>query len=470
MSQDVDVTNKTDQQPAPRMVSSRVGVRDMTSGVIWRQLVFFSLPMMASVLFQQLYNTVDSLVVGNFVGANALGAVTGSSTVVFALISLFIGLSNGATVVVSQDFGAHDEQGMRRSVHTSILATTLLSIIGAVAGVISAPFMPSILNMDPVLHEDATTYLWIFSLGIPALMLYDVGSSVLRAVGDSRRPLYVVAAGSMANVVLDLIFVWGLDWGVAGAAWATVISEVLGAVVVMIMLSRARGPHRLRMRWLRIDRAKLSKVLSVGIPSGLQMALISLSNVFVNAYINAFGAAVTTGWGIDFRVDGFVMVPIQGLSMSLTTFVGQNYGAHRLDRIRRGIALCRGMTLACVAVMAGLCVAFAPQLAAIFTSDPQAQYHAMVFIRLMAPFDVLAALVNVDQSSLQGMGDAKVPMLISIGTYVVLRQTYLAIVTALGGPLLAIALGYPLGWLACSIFMHIYLRKSQRGRAVYAAA
>lgn len=448
----------------------RADVRDMTSGVIWRQLVLFALPMMAGLLFQQLYNTVDSLVVGNFVGADALGAVTGSSMVVFALISLFIGLSNGATVVVSQDFGAGDVQGLRRSVHTSVLATTLLSVAGAVAGVLSAPVMPGLLNMDPSLHQDATTYLWIFSLGIPALMLYDVGSCVLRAVGDSRRPLYVVAAGSLVNVGLDLLFVWVWGWGVAGAAWATVISEAFSAAVVMVMLARARGPHRLRARWLRIDWAKLGKVLSVGIPSGLQMALISLSNVFVNAYINAFGAAVTTGWGIDFRVDGFVMVPIQGLSMALTTFVGQNYGARRPERIRRGIALCRAITLAGVAVLAGLCVAFAPQLAALFTSDALAQHHATVFIRLMAPFDVLAALVNVDESALHGMGDAKVPMLICISTYVVLRQAYLALVSALGAPLLAIALGYPLGWLACSALMHLYLRRSRRGREVYRAA
>ncbi len=444
--------------------------QDMTSGVIWRQLVAFSLPVLASMLLQQLYSMVDGLVVGNFVSSEALGAVTGASPVVFALIALFIGLSMGASVVIAQDFGAHDEDGVRRSVHTATLSMGLLSLAGAAAGAASSPWMPGVLNMDPVLRADAATYLAVFSVGIPALMLYDTGAGILRAVGDSRRPLYVAAASAVVNVVLDLAFVLLLGWGVAGAAWATVISEAFSAAVVLALLARTRECYRLTWRGLRVDAGKLRRIVSVGIPSGVEMALIALSNLFVQAYINAFGAEVTTGWGIDFRIDGFVVVPMQALCMAVTTFAGQNYGAHDLARIHRGMVLCRRMCVGSVAVMALVCVAFADQLAGMFTSDAQARAYGALFIRFLVPFDLLNALISVDQSVLQGMGDAKVPMLINVSTFVVLRQAYLAAATALGAPLLAIAFGYPLSWIFASLLMHLYLRRCERGRAMYAAA
>ncbi len=458
------------EAPAPAAGLSEAGgghAVDMTRGPIWRQLAAFALPVGIGMLFQQLYSTVDGLVVGNFVGVAALGAVTGTTVVTWALVSLLIGLSTGASVVVAQCFGARDYEGVRRAVHTAVLAMGVLSLVFAALGVLVSPLMPRMLRMDASLVPDATVYLQVYCVGFPGLLLYDVGTGILRAVGDTRRPLYVLAATSALNVGLDVAFVVLLGWGVAGAAWATVASEAAAAAITLALLVRSCACYRLEPRRLAVDVEKLRKMASVGIPAGIQMAIISFSNVFVQAYVNGFGAAVTTGWGVDSRVDGFVFLTVQSLCLALTTFVGQNYGAGDLARIRRGTVVCRRLAVGCALVVCALCIAFAEPLAALFTPDEAARAYGVFFIRLFCLLDVVNVFNNVDQSALQGMGVTKVPTLISIGTFVVLRQAYLAVVSAMGGSLLAIALGFPVGWLGCSVIMHVYLRRCRVGRKVF---
>ena len=432
-----------------------------TEGAIGRQLVSFSIPVALGLLFQQLYGTVDSIVVGNYVGANALGSITGTAVVTWALISLLMGISSGAGVSVAQDFGARDDEGLSRSVHTTVVAIALFSVVFAVLGWLLAIPLLGFLRLDADLVEDAALYLRIFCVGIPGMSLYNAGTGILRAVGDSRRPLWILIGSSVLNVGLDLLFVLVFDWKVAGVAWATVISEYLSAVVTLGLLFVTKGPERLHWRQMRIDAAKLKKIVAIGIPTGVQMGIISFSNVFVQSYINAFGPDATTGWGIVFRIDGFVVIPVQSLSTAIVTFVGQNAGAHNLARIRAGVSTCMKMALACTVVLSATEVLAAGPLVSLFNQEEGVIAYGVLFMWLTCVFDFVTVPSNVHECALAGVGQTRVPMVICIGSYVVLRQIYLAIVSHLTDSVIPIALGYPLGWVACSIVMWAFYRRSK---------
>ena len=311
-------------------------VRDMTDGTIWKQLIFFAFPLLAGNIFQQLYNTVDSVVVGNFVGADALGAVTSTIPVVLTLIGLFIGLTMGASIVISQYFGAKDIPNLRKSTHTAVLSAVILSLIISAIGYYSTPWLLKMMNTPESVMREAVVYLRIFSAGLSGLMLYNMGASILRAVGDSKRPLYFLILSSILNIFLDLIFVVKFESGVAGVAYATIISQYVSGAVIFFILFTSDECHSLRLKEMKIDKNILKRIISLGFPAGFQLALTSFSNVFVQSYINAYGAASTTGWGIYARVEAFVTLPTQSMAMSVTTFVGQNAGARKPDRIKQG--------------------------------------------------------------------------------------------------------------------------------------
>ena len=434
---------------------------DMTSGVIWRQLVTFSLPVAVGFLFQQLYSTVDSLVVGNYVGSDALGAISGTMVVTWAFVSLLMGFSGGAGVVVSQDFGARDWDALRRSTHTAVAGSSVLSIAFAVLGWALTPAMLGFMNLDARLMDDAIIYLRIYCLGIPGLLLYDIGTGILRAVGDSRRPLYILIVSSLLNVALDILFVVCFGWEVAGAGRATVISLYISAAIVLILLFRTDDVYGLRIAHMCIDRFKLRRILSIGLPSGVQMGIISLSNVFVQGYVNAFGAEATTAWGIYFRIDGFVVIPGQALCMAITTFVGQNAGAHNLPRIRQGTRTCMAMMLGVCIVLSIVAAVTAPWTVPLFSTEELTVEYAVLFLQTNTVLNFVGVPNSVDECSLQGVGDTKVPMLIAIGSYVVFRQLFLLVATRVWDSILVVSISFPLGWLLCSVLMPIYYRRSK---------
>ena len=433
---------------------------DMTEGTIWKQLVLFALPLLAGNVFQQLYNTVDSIVVGNFVGADALGAVTSVAPAINTLVGLFMGMSSGASVVISQFFGARNNTQLRKSVHTSIVTTTLLAFVFMLVGYYMTPPMLHFMKTPDSITPLATTYLRIYFLGILGLMIYNMGSAILRAVGDSRRPLYFLILTSIMNVVLDLLFVIVFHLGVAGVAYATIISQFVSAILIMIVLFRSQECYSLRWNEMKIDQSMLGRIVYIGLPAGLQMAITSFSNVFVQSYINNFGAASTSGWGAYGRIDSFVILPMQSLALAATTFVGQNAGAGRVERIRTGIRTTLTLAIACTLVVCIPEFIIAPHVISLFSRDPQVMYYGALFIRLNCLFDVLCCMNQVHAGALRGMGDAKVPMFIMLGSFVVFRQIYLFIMSHLTGSIYPIALGYPAGWLVCSILMFLYFHYS----------
>ncbi|MDY6399949.1 MAG: MATE family efflux transporter, partial [Synergistales bacterium] len=432
-------------------------VRDMTEGIIWRHLINFAFPLFVGNIFQQLYNTVDSVVVGNFVGADALGAVTSTVPIVLTLIGAFVGMSMGSSVVISQYFGAKDVTNLRKSTHTAVVSTIILSLMISAIGYYATPYMLVMMNTPASVLKEAVVYLQIFSLGLGGLMLYNMGAAILRAVGDSKRPLYYLIFASILNIFLDLLFVIKFNYGVAGVAYATILAQLISGLAIFYRLFKSNEVHSLSWSEMKIDAEILKRIIKIGFPAGFQMALTSFSNVFVQAYINAYGAASTAGWGIYARVDAFVTLSTQSMSMSITTFVGQNAGARRPDRIRDGLRACKKISLAISITIITFIYFFAPFIVSLFNRDAEVLRYGVLFMRLNCIFDPFNVLNQTHAGALRGVGDSRTPMLIMLGSFVVFRQIYLFIISRITSTVHFIALGYPVGWIVCCalILLHI---------------
>mgnify|MGYP000993372205 FL=1 len=441
---------------------------DMTEGVIWRQLVDFAVPLFVGNIFQQLYNTVDSVVVGNFVGADALGAVTSTVPIVFTFISLFIGMTMGASVVIAQYFGAGDVVRLRRAVHTAVVSTVVLSLVLSAAGYVATPALLRFMNTPASIMPEAATYLQIYMLGLIGLMLYNMGSAILRAVGDSLRPLFLLILSSVLNIALDLLFVISFKAGVAGVAWATILSQLVSGLVVFRLLFRSRECHSITWGEMRVDRHILRRILDLGLPSGVQLALTSFSNVFVQGYINAYGAASASGWGIYIRIDAFVFLPIQSMGMAVTTFTGQNAGALRADRVRAGVRASLGISAGITALIVAVIYASAPWMVALFNRDDEVLRYGVLFLRLNSVFDLLNVVYIIYGGALRGVGNARTPMYFMLGSFVLFRQVYLLVASRLTDSITPIALSYPAGWLLCSVLLILYVRKNGWDQALTA--
>lgn len=432
----------------------------MTQGGIFSHLFWFALPLLFGNLFQQLYNAVDSVVVGNFVGSAALGGVTSVMPCINTLVGFFMGLSTGASVVIAQYFGAKLGSELRRAVHTSLVGTFLLSLVFMALGWAITPFLVKSMQTAPTVAPHSITYLRIYFAGITGLMIYNMGSAILRAVGDSKRPLYFLALTSCLNVALDLYFVIGLRWGVAGVAYATILSQFVSAVLVLVVLFRSREIYSLTWREMRLDRTMLKRIVNVGLPAGIQMALTAFSNIFVQSYVNAFGADYTAGWGIYIRMDMFVIMPMQSIALAITTFTGQNAGAGKAERIHKGIRV--AMTMAFVATTCLVIPEFflAPHIVRLFNQEPGVVEKGVLFIRCVCLFDIFACMNQILAGMLRGIGDARAPMVIMLFSFVLFRQLYLLVVSHLTPSIIPIALGYPMGWMMCNLLQWIYYHKS----------
>ena len=442
------------------MVHAASRTMDMTQGSIWKILFRFSVPLLLGNLFQQLYSTVDSLVVGNFVGADALGAVTSMMPCINTLIGFFMGISTGASVIISQYFGARDPVMLRRAVHTSLVGTFLLSLVFMFVGFFGAPYMLRFMQTAPSIYPLAVIYLQILFGGVTSTMMYNMGSAILRAVGDSRRPLYFLIFTSLLNVILDLLFVVTFHMSVAGAAWATVISQFISAFLIFYVLWRSRDIYSVSFKEMHLDFPVLRKIIGIGMPAGLQMAVTSFSNVFVQAYINYFGAASTTGWGVYFRVDAFILMPMMTIALAVTTFAGQNAGARNAARIREGLHVAMRMAEIGTLMLAIPALIFAPRIIRWFNTDPDVVAYGTLFIRTNCWFAVFACLNQVYAGTLRGIGDARAPMYIMLFSFVVFRQIYLFILSHVYNVVQLVSFGYPLGWMMCSLLEYLYFRMS----------
>ena len=435
-------------------------VKDMTEGTIWKHLVSFAFPLFIGNIFQQLYNTVDSIVVGNFVGADALGAVTSTIPIVITLIGLFIGLTMGASVIISQFFGAKDIPNLRKATHTAVVSAVIMAVIISAIGYFSTPGLLRMMNTPESVFREAVVYLQIFSLGLGGTMLYNMGSAILRAVGDSKRPLYFLILASILNIFLDLLFVINFGLGVAGVAYATIIAQLVSGIIIFWILFRSHEVHSLTWREMRIDTGILRRIIAVGFPAGLQLAVTSFSNVFVQAYINSYGAASTAGWGIYARVDAFVGLPAQSMAMAVTTFVGQNAGARKPERIRNGLLQGLFLSWGLSACVISVLYIFAPYIAGLFNRDAAVIGFGVLFIRLNCMFDPINATDQIQAGALRGVGDSRTPMVIMLMSFVVFRQIYLFIISRLTESVYFIAIGYPLGWMVCTLLMTLHIKRA----------
>lgn len=439
---------------------------DMTQGNILRHLVLFALPLLAGNIFQQMYNMVDTWVVGNYVSNEAFSAVGTVGPVINMLIGFFMGFSSGAGVVISQYFGAGQEDKVQDTVHTAILMTILLGIVFTVAGISMIPFMLNFMKTPPEIAPESRAYLTIYFSGILGLMLYNIGSGILRAVGDSRHPFYFLVVSALINTVLDLVFVIRFDMGVEGVAYATIIAQAVSAFLVLRLLVKTDSCIRLHIRKLKVNMEMLGKIVKVGFPAALQMAITSFSNVFVQSYINQFGANCMSGWTAYSKVDQLLFLPMQSLALASTTFVGQNLGKDLVGRAKKGVRiallLAGGITLL---LMPPVMLA-APYLTAFFNSKPEVVEYGTLFLHHITPFYVLCCVNQIYAGALRGAGNSRAPMIIMLASFVLFRQCYLYIMANyIDNEILPICMGYPAGWLVCSLATLFYYRKADLSRS-----
>jgi putative MATE family efflux protein len=448
---------------------AKTSTMDMTVGNIRKEMILFAIPLLAGNVFQQLYNTIDSIIVGQVVGPDGLGAVTSVAPAINTLVGFFMGFSAGSSVVISHYFGAKNIPGLRRAVHTSVICTFILSLFLMIVGFFLTPPLLVFMSTPESVMPLATQYLQIYFLGITGLMMYNIGSAILRAVGDSVRPLIFLIITSILNIFLDLFFVINLHLGVAGAAYATIISQFISAILTIAVLFFNKECYNLRLKEMAIDKSILSQIITIGMPAGIQSAVISFSNLFVQSYINRFGKSSTAGWGAYGRIDAFVMLPMQSIALTATTFVGQNAGAGNVDRIKKGIH--ESLFLAALCTLALVIPEFiaAPKIVSLFNSDPEVVRFGTIFIRMNCFFDILCCSNQTHAGALRGVGDAKAPMYIMLSSFVVFRQIYLFIVSHLTTSIYPISIAYPMGWLVCSIIMLIYFKNSGWERKVNAS-
>lgn len=433
---------------------------DMTQGSILRHLITFSLPLLAGYLFQQMYNMVDTWVIGNFASNEAFSAVGTVGSAVNVLIGFFMGLSSGAGVVISQYYGARKEKEVGRAVQTAMLMTLVLGVLFTFLGLAITPFLLNMMNTPDDIMPDAYTYLSTYFSGIIGLMFYNIGSGILRAVGDSRRPFYFLVISAVINTVLDLVFVVKFQMGVFGVALATIIAQGVSALLVILTLLRSRECIRLVVKEWQLDGDILKKIFRVGLPAALQMAITSFSNVFVQSYINYFQGDCMSGWTAYSKIDQLIMMPMQAVSLAATTFVGQNLGDGQIDRAKKGVGVSALVAVVATAVLILPVMLFAPWLVTFFNAKPEVVAYGTLFLRWLSPFYVLCCINQIYAGALRGAGNSRACMIIMLLSFVVFRQVYLFVMANfIANEILPIAMSYPAGWLLASLLSQLYYRR-----------
>lgn len=429
---------------------------DMTSGSISRLLLAFALPLLLGNLFQQLYNTVDSLVVGNFVGTEALAAVGSTTSIINTMVSFFNGVSIGAGVIISQYYGAHDHDRLHLSIETTMAITFAGSLALTAVGVLMVPAMLRFMSTPDDVMESASVYLRIYFSGVSGLLVYNMGSGILRAVGDTKRPLMFLCFSSFLNIGLDLLFVIIFHLGIAGVGYATIIAQFLSAALILLLLTKSTDVYRFSWKDLCVKKDILKQILIVGLPTGLQQALTSFSNVFVQSYINSFGSGCMAGWSCYTKIDQFIMLPLRSMGQASTTFVSQNIGARDIPRSQKGTATALVMALIITFVSAALLWLFAPWMVRLFNKESEVVRYGVLFLRMCVFFMLFSCVNQVLAGALRGIGNAKVPMIIMLSSFVVFRQIYLLIATRISDTAAVVGFGYPAGWIVSAALMTAY--------------
>ena len=436
---------------------------DMTTGSIFRHIILFALPLLAGNVFQQLYNMVDTWVVGRFVSNEAYAAVGSVGPIVNMLVGFFMGLSSGAGVVISQYYGAKRMEDVQRTVHTTITMTLILGIVFTAIGLGATPFLLRMMNTPENVLPESKAYLSIYFSGIMGLMVYNAGAGILRAVGDSKRPFYFLVVCALLNTILDLVFVIALKMGVRGVALATIISQGVSAVLVMTVLIRTNECVKLRPKKLRLHLDIFRKIIRVGIPAAIQMAITGFSNIFVQSYINFFGDACMSGWTTYAKVDAVLFLPMQSIALASTTFVGQNLGCNQVERAKKGVRTALMMAVTSTLLLMIPIITFAEPVVAFFNAKPEVVEYGSMLLRYITPFYVLCCFNQIYSGALRGAGNSKAPMVIMLSSFVAFRQVYLFIMSRVCNEIIPIAMSYPAGWLLCATLTTIYFHRVKLG-------
>lgn len=429
----------------------------ITEGSIFGQLLLFFFPILFGTFFQQLYNTADAMVVGRFVGKQALAAVGGStSTLINLLVGFFVGLSSGATVVISQFYGARKADKVHWAVHTSIAFSVIGGIIFMIVGLVGSPWALEAMKTPEDVMGHAVVYIRIYFLGIIVNLVYNMGAGILRAVGDSRRPLYFLIASCFTNIILDVLLVAVLGMGVAGAALATITSQLLSAVLVVLALMKTDDMYKLEWKKVRIDQRMLQRIVRIGIPAGMQSVMYNISNVIIQAGVNTLGTDNVTAWATYGKVDGLYWMMINALGISATTFVGQNFGAGRLDRVRKGAGACMVIGVVLTASVGVVLYNGGHLLVELFTTDQQVQAISMDLLHFMVPTFITYIAIEILSGTLRGVGDAWMALIITgIGVCAV-RVLWIMFVLPHYHTIIGAAFCYPLTWSLTTVAFVIY--------------
>lgn len=431
----------------------------LLEGSIWKGIVGFAIPIFLGNLFQQLYNTVDSLIVGKFLGSEALAAVTSSGSLIFLMVGFFNGIAIGAGVVISKYFGAKDYETLKKAVHTDVAFGLSAGVMLTVLGMFLAPLMLQWMGTPAEVLPNSIAYFRTYFAGSVAFVMYNIVMGILQAVGDSKHPLYYLIFSSVVNVLLDLLFVGVFKWGIASAALATVLSQAASAILCFLRLVRSEEVYRVCIRDIRFHPQMLRQIISMGLPTGLQNSIIAIANVVVQSNINAFGMLVVAGSGVYSKIEGFVFLPITCFSMSLTTFIGQNLGAKQFDRAKNGARF--GVVCSILLAEAvGVIVYFAmPVLASLFDSNPDVVAIATLQARTESLFYFLLAFSHCISGILRGAGKSAVPMYVMLVAWCAIRITYITIAVRIVHTAQTIYWAYPLTWSISSVIFLIYYLK-----------
>ena len=430
----------------------------MTQGNVWKLLVTFSIPLIIGNLLQQMYNTADSIIVGNFVGSNGLAAVGSGTALINLIIAFAQGAAVGAGVVVSQYIGADKKDKIKISVHTSICISIILGLILSLLGIFASPSLLIMMKTPKVVLKSSILYLQIYCGGLIFNVIYNMATGILNAAGNSKKPLVYLAIASFTNIILDLLFIKIFKLGVMGAAIATDISQAISCILAIGYLLKVKSDYKLYIKDLKINKETAVKIIKIGLPTAIQNMVISFSNVLVQSSVNAYGATAMAGYAAYLKIDGFNILPVLSISMAVTTFTGQNVGANRLDRVKKGMYSSLIMVLVYTAFIGAVLLIFSHQVLGLFTHSAQVIMYGQLAMKYFCPYYFLLGILNVLAGTVRGAGKGIPPMIILLFSMCIFRILWIKIALPFYSSIDGVFILYPISWLVGAILMIFYTK------------
>lgn len=445
------------------MTDERMTNEGIIKGNVYKQLLLLFFPILFGSFFQQLYNTVDAIIVGKFIGKEALSAVGGSTaTIINLLVGFFIGLSSGATVIIAQYYGARKYRELRESVHTSIAIAILGGLILMIVGIGFAPMALKAMDTPPDIMDGSLIYIRIYFWGMIPNMVYNIGSGILRAIGDSKRPLYFLIVACVANIILDILLVVIFKFGIYGVAIATVLSQVISAVLVIFVLVFNDSSYKLTIKHVRINKNRFKEIFKIGLPAGIQSTMYSISNIIIQTSVNSFGTDTIAAWTAHSKLDSIFWMMMGAFDVAITTFVGQNYGAKKMERVRSGVRKCLALSFVGTIIMSLIFYFGGEYLFRFFTNDMVVVNKGMEILKLFVPSYLTFICIEILSGALRGMGDSLIPMIMTGLGVCLLRVLWVIFIVPIKPNITTVTLSYPISWSVTSILFIVYYRNYWR--------